>query len=385
MTRSVASPCRSVVLVCALSSFVVLFGLAASPAAGLGVLGSADRVPAATLLVPFVEVGATAAGGSQDTRMVVYNTAPYDVLVRYQLWNVHGVAVPGVAGNVELASGATWSDSARRLVEAATEADRALLLDGDFFRGFATIDVVEAEAELTPLDFDYPFSYDNRLLGYVYYTRLEEGSANGLAMVAIESVPFGITSNDVPIAVTGFYGELLCVILCAPDFGQGRREQLGLQGRACAAEASHGGVEGSGGCQGPGIPGAILRSRLFASDALVASSRTIVFSWLPGWQDGAPTPGCERNSSHLDCETDFAYVRRREDGTIAESGRLELPRVVNVIESTGDARPGELLIEVAPSDLPIQWYVFSFNSAQPPGQPDVHWDAIFEGSVEVLP
>src|SRR6185436_979948 len=96
----------------------------------------------------------------------------------------------------------SWSAAMRDLLNTASPATRAALTEGEFYRGFVTIDVVTAATALNPRQASYPFGTSNALEGFIYYTRLSQGSANGLAMVPLESVP-GTTNTF----MSGFYGS----------------------------------------------------------------------------------------------------------------------------------------------------------------------------------
>ena len=62
-------------------------------AALAGVPGALDTSPAATLIVPFFEVGINASTHSQDTFAIVYNRATTTTQIHYHVWDKNGNAL----------------------------------------------------------------------------------------------------------------------------------------------------------------------------------------------------------------------------------------------------------------------------------------------------
>ncbi len=151
----------------------------------------------------------------------------------------------------------------RDLLNTSTPAVRAQLTDGAFYRGFVTIDVVTAATSLNPRQAGYPFSTTpTASRASIYYTRLSQGSANGLAMVALESV-----SGHLHRLHTGFYTS-------GDD-----REEIDSTARFCAQRLSRDCI-----CDTGGEDGDIDRVhlRIFRSTPLNGSSRAVVFTWILG-------------------------------------------------------------------------------------------------------
>ena len=161
-----------------------------------------------------------------------------------------------------------------------------------------TIDVVTSETMLTPLDADYPAADTNAIVGYIYYARLLQGSANGLAMVPIEAT--GAEPIGDGAVLSGFYRA---------DDG---RERIDVNARACAARRTNG---IGGDCTEDDVTIDKVRTRIFGSTALNANSRTILFAWDPiRLPVGGPTNAC----ATLGCPTSYAFQRFTGAGVIAE-------------------------------------------------------------------
>ncbi len=334
-------------------ALVALAGLlAASPI--LAIVGISDRVPAATLVVPFFEVGINVAVNVEDTLLVVWNTNSItSTRVHYQVWDIDGV--PVFNGNLTLAPGAGWNTSMRDLITPLSSGVKTALTVGSFYRGFVTFDVVTTTTSLPPSNASYPFGASNVLEGYIYYVRLLEGSANGLSMIPIESVPASTDSF-----LSGFYQS-------GDD-----REEIDSTARSCAAQLASG---GSSSCAGDNDIYR-LRLRVFGSVPLTGSTRYVIFTWTTG-HTGGPSVLCAGGG----CDTSYAYKLYDDAGTIVTEGLTSLPHVVNVFSLAPDT-PGFLSIWNIPSfAIDTQIYGFVFNSAAPAGNPLLTWDAIFEAFI----
>ena len=66
-------------------ALVTLSLLISSPALA-GVWGATDQVPAATLVMPFFEVGIDAATNPHDTLPVVYNRSGVERTIHWEIW-----------------------------------------------------------------------------------------------------------------------------------------------------------------------------------------------------------------------------------------------------------------------------------------------------------
>ena len=162
----------------------LLAALAASAAAAIP--GYPDRQPGASLLVPFFETGVDVVTGPEDTLLVVTNFGQAARTFHYHVWNVNGVAA--FSGNVTLAPVASWEVAMRDLIAPQPGPVRQSLTIGGHWRGFVTIDVVTSATSLAPTAASFPFANDSDLIGFIYYTRLSRGSANGLSMIPLETV-----------------------------------------------------------------------------------------------------------------------------------------------------------------------------------------------------
>lgn len=319
-----------------------------------GIFGATDNVPAATLLVPFFEVGIAS---SHDTLLVV-NDVSFNAsnTIHYQVWDIDGNPT-SINGNASLGAGQTWSASMAGLIKGASDAAKTQLTDGDFYRGFVTIDSTSGSTTALPTDKSYPFSYSNSLDGYIYYVRIPEGSSNGLNMVHIEYV--GATNVDPQLQ--DFYKN------------EDGMEQIDATARFCAEYIIGGGKT----CQKLEYIYEI-HSRVFLDPTASGTSRIIVFAWDPDRVAG-PSDYC--NTSGL-CSTTYFYDRYDEAGNEKEGSSVSLNHVVNVIDVQGEEN-GWVIISNVPSNVGsanFQIYAFSFNSATTESM-STNWDAIFESLI----
>lgn len=338
--------------------FVLMLILGCMPSHAIA--GATDRVPAATLLVPFFETGINSATEPHDTLLVVTNWLFGNETFHYHVWDIDGNPT-ALQGNVTLGSLGTWSAAMRNLLTAASPAVRTQLTEGAFYRGFVTIDVVTAATALNPQQSGYPFSQDNALEGFTYYTRLSQGSANGLAMVPIEAVP-----NTANSLLRGFYRS------------SDLREEIDTTARVCAQSLAVGAV-----C--PAVTGSDnidrFHLRIFRSTPLSGSSRAIIFTWTSN-RRGGPSVLCDVPANN--CASSYVFRQYDESGGFVQDSSLRLNHVVNVIEDSHilGFQAGWLSILNVPNALSdTQAYAFSFNSASPSGNTALTWDAIFEGYI----
>jgi hypothetical protein len=327
----------------------------------LAVPVSTDHVPAATLLVPFFETGINSASHPHDTLLVVTNWLFADITFHYHVWDIDGNAT-GLNGNITLDDLDSWSAAMRDLLNSASPAVRTQLTQGAYYRGFVTLDVVTAATALSPRQAGYPFGTTNALEGFIYYTRLSQGSANGLAMVPIENVPATTDSF-----MRGFYS------------GGDNREEIDSTARFCANQIAT--TPATDSCNTAGDDSDIDRFhlRIFRSGPLTGSSRAVIFTWRPGLA-GGPSIFCDAQP----CESVYTYRQYNEGGDAVVSSTIRLDHVVNVIEDSQLAglQSGWISIFDVPNvQVDSHVYAFSFNSAAPAGNPNLTWDAIFEGYV----
>lgn len=316
------------------------------------IAGTPDRVAAATLVVPFFEVGIDVAAHPQDTLLVIWNAYTSDRFVHYHVWDIDGAAVFG--GNLDLAGLEGWNTSMRDLIALQPAGVKTALTQGAFYRGFVTFDVVTVATALSPRQASYPFGTDNALEGYVYYVRLPQGSANGLSMIPIEYVGGGVD------------GYLR-------DFYQlDGREEIDVDARACAEQLAAGSP-----CTGDANHAVYrIHNRVFGSAALGGSTRVVVFAWTWG-NTGGPSVICG-----MSCDTSYDYKLYDDVGALVVDSTITLDHVVNVIDIV-PSTPGFLSIWNVPSyGSDTQIYAFSFNAASPGFNPALSWDAIFESFIE---
>ncbi|HVF61123.1 MAG TPA: hypothetical protein VNJ70_15055 [Thermoanaerobaculia bacterium] len=340
--------------------FLLLALTLAAPA--LAVPGAADRVPAATLLVPFFETGIDSTTHPHDTLLVVTNWLIATLTFHYHVWDVDGNAT-GLNGNITLNALDSWSAAMRDLINTAAPAVRTQLTEGSFYRGFMTIDIVTAATALNPLQGGYPFGSTNALEGFIYYTRLSQGSANGLAMVPLENVPATTDSF-----MRGFYST------------GDNREEIDSTARFCAQQLATN-PAGTTGCATESDDEDIDRFhlRIFRSTPLSGSSRAVIFTWKPGLTEG-PSVFCDA----APCASAYTFRQYDEDGNAVQNTTIRLDHVVNVIENsqiTGTLAGWLSIFDVPNVQIDTQVYAFSFNSAAPAGNPNLTWDAIFEGYI----
>jgi hypothetical protein len=356
-------------LVCLLTVSAAAFGgvLAPAPIEPLatdipsGAAGVTDQVRAATLLVPFFEVGIDSAANPDDTLLVVTNRSAGPQTVHYEVWDVDGEST-GLFDNVFIPAGASESISMRTLINDGDAGDRAALAIGAFYRGFVTFDAVTGNTLDTPLDASYPFSSFNTLTGWTYYTKLANGSANGLPMVHLEHV-----GSEIDSRLRDFYQD-----------GVDNREEMDADSRRCASARTRA-QDGVVNCASVDEETLTeIHYRVFLGGPLNGRSRVILFAWSNGEPFG-PSIRCDTMS----CDSEYPVYLYNESGDVYDTGVLRFDHVVNVIELDSDpgAVPGFLAIQGLPDVLDdTQIYGFSFNSARP-GSAALNWDAIFEATI----
>lgn len=334
----------------------ILFLVPLSSTTLAGIPGATDKVPAATLLVPFFEVGISSA---QDTILVVNDVSFETSIIHYEVWDIDGNNTDELWGNVTLGPFETWSISMADLISGASAATRSQLTDGSYYHGFVTIDRVTSSTGLWPTSSGYPFSDGNYLDGYIYYVRLLEGSSNGLTMVPIEAV-----SSSLDPDLRDFYQN------------SDSREEIDSDARACAEDLINGGT-----CTNEEYVWEI-HSRVFLDPSMSAQSRIIVFAWDAD-RTGGPSDFCSESG---ECPTTYDYRRYDEAGNLEEATSVSLDHVVNVIDVSGTEN-GWVSIWDVPSTVgnsDFSMFAFSFNSASS-FSISTNWDAIFESYLWILP
>ncbi len=340
------------------------------------VVGIPDVTPAATLIVPFFEVGVNSAENSENTLLVVTNISPTTEIVHYHIWNVDGIA-SSIYGNVQLQGGSSWSVSLRDIFSSTSSDYLEAIREGDFYRGFITIDLVTEATDLNPMAPAFPFKNLNVLEGFAYYVRLPEGSSNGINMIHLEAV-----GESLPDRLKGFY---------VANSGKGVRERIDARARLCSKRLTVN-LDASD-CLGDGDndidPDRVidrLHARVFLNEDLYGKSRIVVFLWnTTRPNEGGPSWQCE-NLGGLNCSVTYTLTRYLENGEVADSYEIRLDDVVNIIEIEDPNLVGDKSGFVSIKDIPdvdrsLQVFLFSINQANHPTDPSLTWDAIFEGVV----
>lgn len=314
-----------------------------------GIPGATNKSWSATLIVPFFEVGIDQAD-SLDTLLVV--TSGFGKIIHYHVWDIDGNATE-LMGNVDLSIWDTWSASMRALIDGASAATKDDLTQGDYYRGFVTIDVVTEETTLSPIESSYPFGTTNDLQGYIYYVRLLQGSANGISMIPIEYVGSSVHQN-----LRDFYQT-------------DGREEIDGYARKCMQRLPQGDT-----CDfAADSVNVSIDSRLFLDPAAYsATSRIILFTWMPQLI-GGPSVYCEPHG----CATMYSYWQFNEAGNPIITSTIPLNHVVNVLDVSGEVN-GWAEISYVPGEFQI--FGFSFNTASS-SDIGANWDAIFESFLHV--
>ena len=319
--------------------------------------GITDKVPGATLIVPFFEVGIDSSVHSNDTLLVVTNLGSANQMVHYEVWDIDGNPT-GINGNFSLNSKQSQSFSLRLLTNSATEAQKAQLTAGEFYHGFMTFDAVTAAPKNPPNAGCYPFSSNNWLKGYIYYVRLLEGSSNGIDMISIESVDDSVHPY-------------------LQDFYQGdQREEIDAYARGCANALATGG----NGCEPVVTVGEIV-SRVFQDPNVNGRSRIILFMWDPEYNYGLSVL-CQ-NTNY--CPASYPLEYYSESGALVQRSSVRLDHVVNIIDVSGSESGWVSIKDIPGSVGAFQMFAFSFNSANPPASAGfaASWDAIFESFIKL--
>ena len=102
-------------------------------------------------------------------------------------------------------------------------------------------------------------------------------------------------------------------------------------------------------------------------------------SFRPGLA-GGPSVLCDT----MPCESSYVYRQYNESGDLLVNTTIRLDHVVNVIEDSQivGTQSGWLSIFDVPNvQVDSHVYAFTMNSAAPAGNPNLTWDAIFEGYI----
>ncbi len=306
------------------------------------VIGIPDQVQSATLIVPLMEKGITSV---HNTLIVVDSLCSGSQTIHWEIWDVNGNAT-NAYGNVTF-TGSFVSDFGS-ILASASPAVRTQLTDGDFYRGFMTIDLVTAGTTHLPVNPLYPFRSANCLTGWIYYVRLLEGAANGIPMVHIEG---GLSVALHPNA-RGLYQS-------GDD-----REEIDNHARYYAYRTTR----GLSIIDDPDNKLNHTISRVYVAGN--GETRIVFWAWGPAAYGTTTAPG--------DVGGPFPYWYFNEAGVQIASGTLSLNRIVNVIDVLGDIN-GQIWINDIPENFNV--YAFSFNSANYPLNPALTWEAMFESTI----
>jgi len=236
------------------------------------------------------------------------------------------------------------------IVAAATPTQRTQLTDGDFYRGFLTVDAVSASTTLSPTDASYPILNFNCFTGDVYYVRLTEGAANGINMIHVEAA-----STSADIVQTSFYTI------------NGQREMFDADARYYSSRQSNG-LETVTNYTDPNDVVDTTYSRVFLNPSSNGHSRIVLWTWCPVWC-GSTT----NTSPSADSGGSFGYLRTDESGALVENTTIDLNHVVNIIDVSGTEN-GTVLIQ----DIPQGFNIYGFVSNAAEGSAQETWEAMFE-------
>ena len=339
----------------AICGFIVAVSILWFAGTGLavdGIPGATDKVIAGTLIVPFFEVGINSSTHPIDTLLTLHSSAGK---IHYHVWDIDGNAL-GLYGNVDLSAEENWSASMRGLISSASSGVKSALTDGDYYRGFVTIDVVTEDTTLNPVENGYPLSTADKLEGFIYYVRLTEGSSNSMTMIPIENVGTDLPSTR----LYGFYNN------------DDSREEIDVEARACAAALTRGDS-----CEShPNI--SRIRARVFLNPTFNATTRIILFLWFPHITEGI-SDWCEGG-----CDSEYTYRRYDESGDLVdEDTNFRLDHVVNVIDVSGEENGFVSIWDIPGGYSGGNWqvYAFSITNANPSSGAS-NWDAILEAYID---
>lgn len=312
------------------------------------VVGIPDQVPAATLLVPFFEVGVSSGEG---TLLVITNQGHTDSILHCEIWDRDGnfQASQHITINDHEEwhiSMSAWLDA----LEVITPGIKANLQVGDYYWGYITFDSVTTPTALHPYDDGYPFADNNDFTGWIYYIDLLEGKTNGICMVPIEAV----TSSVDPAIQTGFYDNVYDT----------SREKINGPSRHYANILTTGETYSS-------TTYVEMFGRFFQQESVQGATRMVIWRYLPA----------DHGATSIDC--DNAYIKSETGDT--DTPTISLDHVVDVIDigeftTAADFPAGwvYLLMEENSTTYPTdhQIYGFTINSAN--YQASLNWMAIFE-------
>ena len=319
------------------------------------VVGIPDQVLAATLLVPFFEVGVSS---GEDTLLAITNQGHIDSTLHVEIWDRDGNIL--ASQNIPIDDHSEWHVSMRTLLDALEVTNPGLKEDlrvDSHYWGYVTFDSVTASTSLHPYDASYPFADNNDFSGWIYYVDLLEGKSNGLSMLPIEAVSSYVSQGG----QTGFYH----------DTHDTSREEIDGPARKYADTLSAG--------QSFTTPSFVeMFGRFYQNEVNNGKTRMVIWRFWPEIQ-GALTVNC-----------DNAYIRSETGATTMPT--ITLDHVVNVIDIDDFTDPADypagwiylLQQKTNPAGNPTthEMYGFTINSANS-DQASLNWMAIFEMQIRV--
>jgi len=332
--------------------FAVFTALILSTERSEAVVGIPDQIPAATLLVPFFEVGVSS---TDETLLVIANQGHTDSILHCEIWDRDGNFQ--VSQNISIDNHSEWHISMSNwlnALEVTNPGVKANLQVGDYYWGYITFDSVTASTLLHPYDASYPFADNNDFTGWIYYVDLLQGKSNGICMVPIEAVTQCVSATT----QIGFYDD-------ANDIS---REQVDGFARHYAQYLTTGGSYS--------LPNYVeMFGRFFQNADLQGETRMIIWRYLPEIH----------GANSIEC--DYAYIKS-ETGNVAIP-TISLEHVVDVIDIGDFTNPADypagwiyLQLETNLTTHPTghEIYAFTINSANL--QASLNWMAIFEMQID---
>ena len=110
--------------------------------------------------------------------------------------------------------------------------------------------------------------------------------------------------------------------------------------------------------------------------------RAIIFAWLLG-ETGGLSPYCDIPANS--CRSEYDFRQLNEAGVVLQDTTIRFDHVVNIIPNSflvGTESGFIRIINIPDPIAGMQVYAFAFNSANPAGDPNLTWDAIFEAFID---
>ena len=332
--------------------FAVFTALILSTERTEAALGLPDQIPAATLLVPFFEVGVSS---TDDTLLVITNQGLTDSILHCEIWDRDGNFQ--ASQNISIDDHSEWHINMSAWLNALAfvyPGIKANLQVGDYYWGYITFDSVTALTFLHPYDAEYPFADNNDFTGWIYYVDLLQGKSNGICMVPIEAVTHSVDSG----IQTGFYD----------DTNDTSREEIDGFARLYGHTLTTG--------ETFLIPNFVeMYGRFFQNEDLQGKTRMIIWRYFP----------LIHGAESIEC--DYAYIKS-ETGSVAEP-TISLEHVVDVIDIGDFTNPTDypagwiyLMMQYNQTTYPQEHEIYAFTINSADFQTSLNWTAIFEMQIE---